>query len=77
MTQPTTMTVVIDDLRATSGVMNDIASGFYNDGGGPILKSVTSADTELDSTKACARWVTSCWPMRRHSATVCPSTPAS
>lgn len=53
MTQPTTMKVVIDDLRATSGAMNNIASGFYNDGSGPILKSVTSADTELDSTKAC------------------------
>ncbi|WKG02291.1 ESX-1 secretion-associated protein [Mycolicibacterium sp. HK-90] len=47
------MKVIVDDLRATSGVMDQIASGFYNDGGGPILKSVTSADSELDSTKAC------------------------
>jgi hypothetical protein len=53
MTTPV-LQVVVDELRATAGVMGDIASGFYNDGGGPVLKSVTSADSELDSTKACA-----------------------
>ena len=52
MTTPD-LKVIVDDLRAASGVMDRIASGFYNDGAGPILKSVTSADTELDSTKAC------------------------
>lgn len=52
MTTPD-LKVVVEDLRATSGVMDKIASGFFNDGGGPILKSVTNADTELDSTKAC------------------------
>ncbi|WP_441958013.1 ESX-1 secretion-associated protein [Mycolicibacterium houstonense] len=45
--------MIVDDLRAASGVMDKIASGFFNDGGGPILKSVTGADSELDSTKAC------------------------
>jgi hypothetical protein len=45
--------VAVDDLRATRLVMDDIASGFFNDGGGPILKSVTSTGSELDSTKAC------------------------
>jgi hypothetical protein len=53
VTQPE-LQVVVDELRATAGVMDDIASGFYNDGSGPILKSVTSADSELDSTKACS-----------------------
>ncbi|WP_301120683.1 hypothetical protein [Mycolicibacterium fortuitum] len=52
MTAPN-LRVIADDLRAVSGVMDKIASGFFNDGGGPILKSVTSADSELDSTKAC------------------------
>lgn len=52
MTAPS-LKVIVDDLRATSGVMDKIASGFFNDGGGPILKSVTGADSELDSTKAC------------------------
>lgn len=52
MTAPD-LKVVVDELRATSGVMDKIASGFFNDGGGPILKSVTGADSELDSTKAC------------------------
>lgn len=52
MTAPN-LKVIVDDLRAASGVMDKIASGFFNDGGGPILKSVTGADSELDSTKAC------------------------
>lgn len=53
MTDPD-LKVVVDQLRSTAGEMNDIASGFFNDGGGPILKSVTGADSELDCTKACA-----------------------
>lgn len=52
MTDPD-LKVVVDDLRATSGTLDDLASGFYNDGGGPILKSVTGADSELDASKAC------------------------
>lgn len=49
----TDLLVVIEELRATAGKLDDLASGFYNDGGGPILRSVTGADTELDATKAC------------------------
>lgn len=52
MTDPD-LKVVVDDLRATSGKLADLASGFYNDGGGPILRSVTGADSELDATRAC------------------------
>ena len=50
---PKELRVVVDDLLTTSEVMDSIASGFFNDGGGPLLKSVTGMDTELDSTAAC------------------------
>lgn len=52
MTDPQ-LKVVVDGLRAASGVFDGIADGFFNDEGAPVLKAIAGADTELDSAKAC------------------------
>ena len=49
----TDLKVVVEHLRSTAGTMGGVASGFYNDGGGPILRSVTGAGGELDCVTAC------------------------
>lgn len=50
----TDLKVVTGSLRDSARELRDIASGFYNDGGGPILKSTTRPVSGLDVGAACA-----------------------
>lgn len=51
MTPPLTVTVAT--MRATATGLEDLASGFYNDGGGPMLSAAAGPVAGLDSGSAC------------------------
>ncbi|MET0450589.1 MAG: ESX-1 secretion-associated protein [Mycobacterium sp.] len=53
MTDPD-LKVTVDRLRDSSRELENIASGYFNDGSGPILKSVTRPVSGLDVGSACA-----------------------
>lgn len=53
MNQPIPMNIDTDTLRAASRGFDDIASGFFNEGAGPAVKSAAQPVSRLDSGAAC------------------------
>lgn len=45
--------VTVSSLRNTAAGLEELASGFYNDGGGPVLSSAAGPVAQLDTGAAC------------------------